>query len=37
MMELYEKFELKIFGGCFGTDNRHIEGIAKRLNKNMIR
>lgn len=33
MMELYKYFIPKIFGGCCGTDNRHIEEIAKRLKK----
>ncbi|BCZ47729.1 homocysteine S-methyltransferase [Clostridium gelidum] len=32
MINLYNKFNLKIFGGCCGTDNTHIEEIAKRLN-----
>ena len=31
MINLYNKFNLKIFGGCCGTDNTHIEEIAKRL------
>jgi S-methylmethionine-dependent homocysteine/selenocysteine methylase len=33
MMELYQYFTPKIFGGCCGTDNTHIEEIAKRLKK----
>lgn len=33
MMELYKYCTPKIFGGCCGTDNRHIEEIAKRLKK----
>jgi len=33
MIELYEYFTPKIFGGCCGTDNTHMEEIAKRLNK----
>lgn len=33
MMKLYKYFTPKIFGGCCGTDNRHIEEIAKRLKK----
>ena len=28
---LYNEFNLKLFGGCCGTDNTHIEEIAKRL------
>ncbi|OOM07418.1 homocysteine S-methyltransferase family protein [Clostridium saccharobutylicum] len=32
IINLYNKFNLKIFGGCCGTDNTHIEEIAKRLN-----
>jgi len=31
MMELYKYFTPKIFGGCCGTDNTHMEEIAKRL------
>lgn len=31
MMELHKFFPLKIFGGCCGTDNTHMEEIAKRL------
>ncbi|HEX3043841.1 MAG TPA: homocysteine S-methyltransferase family protein [Bacillota bacterium] len=31
MMKLYQDFELKIFGGCCGTNNTHIEEIAKKL------
>lgn len=31
MMKLSEYFTPKIFGGCCGTDNTHIEEIAKRL------
>ena len=30
-IDLYNKFNLKIFGGCCGTDNTHIEEMAKRL------
>lgn len=33
MIKLYNDFDLKIFGGCCGTDNTHIEEIAKRLLK----
>jgi S-methylmethionine-dependent homocysteine/selenocysteine methylase len=33
MMELYKYFTPKIFGGCCGTDNTHMEEIARRLNK----
>lgn len=31
MMDLYNYFIPKILGGCCGTDNTHIEEIAKRL------
>lgn len=31
MVSLYNEFDLEIFGGCCGTDNTHIEEIAKRL------
>ena len=31
MMELNKYFTLKIFGGCCGTDNTHIEEIAQRI------
>jgi S-methylmethionine-dependent homocysteine/selenocysteine methylase len=31
MINLYNKFNLKIFGGCCGTDNTHMEEIAKIL------
>ncbi len=31
IMELYKCFTPKIIGGCCGTDNTHIEEIAKRL------
>jgi S-methylmethionine-dependent homocysteine/selenocysteine methylase len=31
MMELYKYFTPKIFGGCCGTDNTHIEEIAKGI------
>lgn len=31
MMDLYQYFTPKIFGGCCGTDNTHLEEIAKRL------
>lgn len=33
MVELYKYFTPKIFGGCCGTDNTHIEEIAKRIKK----
>lgn len=33
MMELYKYFTPKIFGGCCGTDNTHMEEIAKRIRK----
>ncbi|AGX44182.1 homocysteine S-methyltransferase family protein [Clostridium saccharobutylicum] len=29
MINLYNKFNLKVFGGCCGTDNTHIEEITK--------
>ena len=32
MLKLKSDFHFKIFGGCCGTDNRHIAEIAKRLN-----
>ena len=32
-MDLYEYFTQKVFGGCCGTDNTHIEEIDKRLTK----
>jgi S-methylmethionine-dependent homocysteine/selenocysteine methylase len=35
MMELYHNFGLKIFGGCCGTDNTHMEEIAKRLRQSI--
>jgi len=31
MMELYKYFTPKIFGGCCGTDNTHMDEIAKRI------
>lgn len=36
MVELYKYFTPKIFGGCCGTDNTHIEEIAKRLHKKQV-
>lgn len=36
MMELHQYFTPKIFGGCCGTDNTHIEEIAKRLKSSMF-
>ncbi|WP_238918953.1 homocysteine S-methyltransferase family protein [Clostridium sp. YIM B02555] len=33
MMKLEQYFTPKIFGGCCGTDNTHIEEIAKRIKK----
>ena len=33
IMDLYDYFTPKIFGGCCGTDNTHIEEIARRLIK----
>jgi S-methylmethionine-dependent homocysteine/selenocysteine methylase len=32
MIELFNYFTPKIFGGCCGTNNTHIEEIAKRIN-----
>ncbi len=31
MAALHERFGIKILGGCCGSDNRHIEEIAKRV------
>ena len=31
MMELYQAYGLKILGGCCGTNERHIEELARRL------
>lgn len=31
MMKLKSEYNFRIFGGCCGTDNRHIEEIAKML------
>jgi methionine synthase I (cobalamin-dependent) len=31
MLRLYKDKQLKILGGCCGTDNRHMEEVAKRL------
>ena len=31
MMKLREQSRIKIFGGCCGTDGRHMEEIAKRI------
>ncbi|MCB2299277.1 homocysteine S-methyltransferase family protein [Clostridium tagluense] len=36
MLKLYKDFNLKIFGGCCGTDSTHINEIAKRLNQMII-
>jgi homocysteine S-methyltransferase len=33
MLRLHEQFGIKILGGCCGTDNRHIENLAKRIKK----
>ena len=33
MLELQAQYGLKILGGCCGTDERHIEEIAKRLTR----
>jgi len=31
MLSLRKQYRLKIFGGCCGTDDRHMEELAKRL------
>ncbi len=31
MLQLHKRFGIKILGGCCGTDNRHIEEIARKL------
>lgn len=31
IFELQQKYHLKVVGGCCGTDNRHIEALAKKL------
>ncbi|MGB4660128.1 MAG: homocysteine S-methyltransferase family protein, partial [Mobilitalea sp.] len=31
MADLRKQYQLKIFGGCCGTDQTHMEEIAKRL------
>ena len=36
IMELYKYFTPKVFGGCCGTDNTHMEEIAKRIKKQNI-
>lgn len=36
MLNLYRDFNLKIFGGCCGTDNTHMNEIAKRLNELLL-
>ncbi|MFT5871281.1 MAG: S-methylmethionine-dependent homocysteine/selenocysteine methylase [Clostridium sp.] len=33
MLKLYKDFSLKIYGGCCGTDETHMNEIAKRLNQ----
>ena len=33
MIKLYKDFNLKIFGGCCGTDDTHINEIAQKLNQ----
>lgn len=33
MAQLYDLYGLKIFGGCCGSDNRHMEAIAKHLRR----
>jgi S-methylmethionine-dependent homocysteine/selenocysteine methylase len=37
MMELFNCLTPKIFGGCCGTDNTHIEEIAKRISSRFLR
>ena len=32
MVSLHNQFGIQILGGCCGTDNRHIEEIAKHIN-----
>lgn len=36
IMNLSKDFDLKIFGGCCGTDDKYIEEIAKRLKYRII-
>lgn len=31
IFELQERYNLKVVGGCCGTDNRHIEALARKL------
>jgi homocysteine S-methyltransferase len=31
MTTLHTRFGIKILGGCCGTDERHIEAIAKQI------
>lgn len=31
MLRLREVGDIRIFGGCCGTDDRHMEAIARRL------
>lgn len=33
MLELYENFNLKIFGGCCGTDDTHMNETARKLKR----
>ena len=33
MLKLYENFNLKIFGGCCGTDDTHMNEVARKLKK----
>jgi len=33
MIKLYKDFNFKIFGGCCGTDNTHMNEIAKNLSQ----
>jgi methionine synthase I (cobalamin-dependent) len=33
MIELSKRMDMKIYGGCCGTDASHMEEIAKRINQ----
>ncbi len=37
MLKLRDKYGLKVFGGCCGTDNTHVEELAKRLSIHRLR
>ncbi|WP_155241872.1 homocysteine S-methyltransferase family protein [Clostridium pasteurianum] len=32
MLKLYKDFNFKIFGGCCGTNDKHMNEIARKLN-----